>query len=133
MKLKNILMTTATLGMLVLGLALPVAVLSGGVVEAATDCTGITCASQGASKAVTGNNNTKDLNKVIKTVVNIMLFIIGALSVIMIVVGGIKYTVSNGNAEQIKSAKNTIIYAIAGLVVAILAYAIVNFVITQLT
>jgi len=51
----------------------------------------------------------------------------------MIVVGGIKYTVSNGNPEQIKNAKNTIMYAIVGIVLAILAYAIVNFVITQLT
>ena len=131
MKIKKTLATVSTLALLVFGLALPVATVSGGAVFAA-DCTGIDCADQGAGKAVTGGKNTSDLNTVIKTVVNIMLFIIGALAVIMIVVGGIRFTISNGNAEQIKSARNTITYAVAGLIVAILAYAIVNSVITQL-
>jgi hypothetical protein len=47
----------------------------------------------------------------------------------MIIVGGIRYTTSNGDSGRIKAAKDTITYAVVGLVVAILAYAIVNFVI----
>jgi hypothetical protein len=46
----------------------------------------------------------------------------------MIVIGGIKYTTSNGDSSAITSAKNTILYSVVGLVVAILAFAIVNFV-----
>jgi multisubunit Na+/H+ antiporter MnhB subunit len=57
------------------------------------------------------------------------LFILGAIAVIMIVIGGIRYTTSNGDSGSIKSAKDTILYAVVGLVVAMLAYAIVNFVV----
>lgn len=60
-------------------------------------------------------------------ITNVLLFIIGAISVIMLIVGGIRYTVSGGDSGQITAAKNTILYAIVGIVIAILAYAIVNF------
>jgi hypothetical protein len=67
----------------------------------------------------------------IQDIVNILLFVLGAIAVIMIIIGGIRYASSNGDSSQITSAKNTILYAVIGLVVAILAYAIVNFVINQ--
>jgi multisubunit Na+/H+ antiporter MnhB subunit len=54
--------------------------------------------------------------------------VLGAIAVIMIVIGGIRYTLSNGESAAITGAKNTILYAVIGLVVALLAYAIVNFV-----
>lgn len=69
---------------------------------------------------------------VITTIVNVLLFIIGALSVIMIIVGGIRYTVSGGNTTSVTNAKNTIMYAIIGLVIAFLAYAAINFVLSVL-
>lgn len=62
-------------------------------------------------------------------IVNILLFLLGAIAVIMIVIGGIRYATSNGDQSAITSAKNTILYAVIGLIVAIMAYAIVNFVI----
>jgi len=68
---------------------------------------------------------------VFTTVSNVMLFIVGAISVIMIVVGGLRYVISGGNSGNITGAKNTILYAVVGLVVAVLAYAIVNFVIAS--
>jgi hypothetical protein len=74
------------------------------------------------------NGNPVTLSQRITTIVNIMLYILGAIAVIMIVIGGIRYTTSNGDSAGISGAKNTILYAIVGLVVAILAYAIVNFV-----
>lgn len=69
---------------------------------------------------------------VFKTVVNILLFIIGLISVIMLIWGGIRYTTSGGNANSVTAAKNTIMYAIIGLVIAIFAYAIVNWVVGEL-
>jgi hypothetical protein len=66
---------------------------------------------------------------VFRTITNVMLFLIGAISVIMLIVGGIRYVVSGGDSTQVTNAKNTILYAIVGIVVAILAYAVVNFVI----
>ena len=70
-----------------------------------------------------------DASKLIKSVINILLYVLGTIAVIMIVVGGIRYTLSNGNASEITGAKNTILYSIVGLVVAMLAWSIVNFVI----
>jgi len=68
---------------------------------------------------------------VFKTITNVMLFIIGAISVIMLIVGGLRYVVSGGDSSAVQNAKNTILYAIVGIVVAILAYAVVNFVISS--
>ena len=79
-----------------------------------------------------GKDQQSDLfgeNGIFKTITNVLLFIIGAISVIMLIIGGIRYVVSGGDSGAITSAKNTILYAIVGIVVAILAYALVNFVI----
>ena len=62
-------------------------------------------------------------------ITNVLLFIIGAVSVIMLVIGGIRYVVSGGDQKAVTDAKNTILYAVIGLVVALMAYAIVNFVV----
>lgn len=67
------------------------------------------------------------------TIINTMLFLIGALSVIMLIWGGIRYTISRGDSGEVNNAKNTILYAIVGLIVSILAFAIVNFVVAKFT
>ena len=69
---------------------------------------------------------------VITTITNTLLFIIGALAVIMIIWGGIRYATSAGNSSSVTTAKNTILYAIVGLVIAFLAFAAVNFVLGSL-
>lgn len=69
---------------------------------------------------------------VFTNVINIALFIIGALAVLMLIIGGIRYTISGGDTAAVTAAKNTILYAIIGIIVAILAYAIVNFVLVNL-
>lgn len=78
-----------------------------------------------------GGTGQASLGTQIKTIVNILLYILGAIAVVMIVIGGVRYTTSNGDSGAIKSAKDTILYSVIGLVVAILAYSIVNFVLTQ--
>lgn len=72
------------------------------------------------------------LTNIIERIINILLFIIGVIAVIMIIVGGIRYTTSNGDSAQLTSAKNTILYSIVGVVVAIMAYAIVNWIVEAL-
>lgn len=62
-------------------------------------------------------------------ITNVLLYLIGAISVIMIIIGGLRYILSGGNSANITAAKNTILYAIVGVIVAILAYAAINFVI----
>ena len=64
-----------------------------------------------------------------RTLTNVLLFIIGAVSVIMLIIGGLRYVVSGGDSTAVQGAKNTILYAIVGIIVAILAYAVVSFVI----
>lgn len=90
---------------------------------------------QGGADDAKGNgmkDGVGDANSLVKDVVNIILWIVGILSVIMLVWGGIKYTTSAGDSNKVTSAKNTIIYAVIGLIIAILAYAIVNFVIEKI-
>lgn len=95
--------------------------------------------SQGASAGINcaqGDNVPDTLfgqGSIFTTVVNVLLFIIGALSVIMLIWGGIRYTTSGGNSSSVTAAKNTIMYAIIGLVVAFLAFAIVNWVLGAVT
>ncbi len=77
----------------------------------------------------TPNNLFGDSNSIVNTVINTMLFIVGILSVIMIIFSGIRYATAHGDKSQVESAKNTLIYSIVGLVVAIIAYAVVNWVV----
>lgn len=65
----------------------------------------------------------------IKTLTDVLLFIVGALSVVMLIWGGIRYTTSAGNASSVAAAKNTIMYAVIGLIISLLAYAIVTWVV----
>jgi glucose uptake protein GlcU len=88
-------------------------------------------ACEGSTSPVCASADDSQVNSLIKTLVNTLLFVLGAIAVIMIVVGGIRYTTSNGDSSAITSAKNTILYSVVGLVVAMSAYAIVNFVIER--
>ena len=67
---------------------------------------------------------------VFTTISNVLLFIVGAIAVIMLIIGGLRYVVSGGDSSQVQAAKNTILYALIGVIVAILAYAAVNFVVS---
>ena len=69
---------------------------------------------------------------VFKQITNTILYIVGIIAVIMLIVGGIKYVISGGDAKKVTDAKNTVLYAIIGLVISFLAFAIVNFVIAAL-
>ena len=75
---------------------------------------------------------TRSVTGTIKNVGNILIFITAAIAVLMIIIGGVRYTISGGDQGAINSAKNTILYAIIGLIVAVVAYAIVNFVLTNI-
>ena len=88
----------------------------------------------GGANCAQGEDQQSDLfgeSGIFKTITNVLLFIIGAISVIMLIIGGIRYTTSNGDTGAVTTAKNTILYAVIGIIVALLAYALVNFVITS--
>jgi hypothetical protein len=71
------------------------------------------------------------LNRLIRKIVNVLSTIIGVIAVIMIIWGGFKYITSGGDSNQVASARNTIIYAIVGLIIVALAQFIVRFVLNN--
>ena len=77
-------------------------------------------------------NPTGDEDTLVSNVTNILNFIIGALgilAVVVIILGGVQYMTSSGDAGKVKKAKDTILYGVIGLIIVALAFAIVNFVI----
>lgn len=76
-------------------------------------------------------SSAADPESIVQKAVNIILFVLGVLAVIMIIVGGFRYVTSGGDSNKLTSAKNTILYAVIGLIVALFAYAIVNWVVKQ--
>jgi len=80
----------------------------------------------GSGNSICSNDQEQDAGNLITNIINVLLFVIGAIAVVMLIWGGVQYTVSAGDAGRVKKAKDTILYAIVGLVVAFLAFAIVN-------
>lgn len=66
---------------------------------------------------------------IFQRIADILIFIVGAVAVIMLIIGGLRYVVSGGNKDGVEGAKNTILYAIIGIVVAALAFAAVRFIV----
>ena len=126
-KLKSILISTLMVAVMVFGVSI---IYQTGNTEIAGAINSEITSGMNATSA--GTSTPTDVNVVIKNVTNIMFFIIGAVSVIMLIYGGIRYTTSGGNANNVTAAKNTIMYSIVGLIIAILAFAVVNFVVKQM-
>ncbi len=113
-----------TAGMLMIGLL--------GVFTPVVSATnGINICSNGNENSVyCQNKNTGEtqVNGIIKTIVEVLLTAVGAISIIMIVIGGIMFALSSGDAQKAAKARNTVLYAVVGLAVSLFASAIVNFV-----
>ena len=101
-----------------------------GVVSAA-DKTSISTGAE-AAKPTGASSTLFGKGSIFQTIVDAMLYIIGAVSVVMLIYGGIRYTISGGDQSSVTAAKNTILYAIIGIVVAFLAYAVVHWVLVSL-
>lgn len=85
----------------------------------------------GVSQIDNSGTTPTTLYDTIKTIINVLLFVVGIIAVIMIIWGGISYVLSAGAADKAKKSRDTIVYSVVGLIVAITAYAIVNFVFTN--
>ena len=100
----------------------------------------VTCpkgtARSGSSASTLAECNIENDNSLIPTILRIIQVTIGVLAlvaVVVIVLGGVQYTTSAGDPGKVKKAKDSILYGIIGLVIAILAFSIVNFVLSSLT
>ncbi len=76
-------------------------------------------------------NSSSSIDSILSTVISILSVIVGIVAIIMIIVGGLKFITSGGEASKTAAARNTIIYALVGLVVAIAAQLIVHFVLNR--
>ena len=105
-----------------------------GAAAMATLCAGRAMAltTEEAVNAVRADGMPTDLTIVVKNISNTALTLISVVAVVMLIYGGFRYVVSGGDSKKVTDAKNTILYAIIGLIVAFLALAIVNFVIGTL-
>ena len=83
---------------------------------------------KGLEAARTQEMSTKPIGTTIGEVVNIFLYFVGAVAVIVVIWGGFQYVTSAGDSNKVKTAKSTIMYAVIGVAVALLSYAIVDFV-----
>jgi len=66
-----------------------------------------------------------------KKIINIFSIVVGTVSVVMIIIGGFRYIISGGDSNGVSGAKNTILYAIVGLVIVLFSQVIVRFVLTN--
>lgn len=136
-KLKRMAIGLAALAALVAPALLPLSVSA----QTTTDntCSGITdCLNNGACAVDDANCNNGDdaqtkVRDMIKKVINIFSLVIGVVAVIMIILGGFKYITSGGDSGNVTGAKNTILYAVIGLIIVALAQIIVRFVLQTAT
>lgn len=70
-----------------------------------------------------------DLMVSVKGIINAIIATLGIVAVVIIIVGGVQYMTSSGDAAKVKKAKDTILYGVIGLIICVLAFAIVNFVV----
>ena len=138
-KLKK-LMTTLSLATLLILPAMPLAVVSAQTsdtnISAGLECGSSFNASGIGDPAANCPNDEsgqagQTIDGIIKLVINVFSLIVGVVSVIMIIIGGLKYITSGGDSGNITGAKNTILYAIIGLVVVALAQVVVKFVLEK--
>jgi len=93
-------------------------------------CAGIKAAGGSCGNKTTANAGFK---RIVTNVINVLSVVVGAVAVIMIIIGGFRYVISNGDSNSTKGAKDTILYAIIGLVVVLFSQIIVAFVLDRAT
>lgn len=127
--------TSVTIGLLLAMSGMPLALTHASI------SSGLSCGADLNASNITSTSDTdcastigdpgKKVDDIIKLVINIFSLIVGVVSVIMIIIGGLKYITSGGDSGNVTGAKNTILYAIIGLVVVALAQIVVKFVLQK--
>ncbi|HSX02835.1 MAG TPA: hypothetical protein VLI05_06020 [Candidatus Saccharimonadia bacterium] len=106
-----------------------------GAAPALADCSATDLSLSNGAACAQANGTRGDLfasGGIFQTISNTLIFLVGAVAVLFLIIGGLRYVISNGDPKNVEAAKNTILYAIVGIVVAILSFAAVQFVINAL-
>jgi len=125
------LVATLAFAVLPLAVAAPATVSAADTIQESLGCGSNLEVDEGCDDDVT--TGSEGINTIITTIINVFSIIVGVVSVIMIIYGGFRYITSGGDSGNVSSAKNTIIYAVIGLVVVALAQFIVQFVLDKVT
>jgi hypothetical protein len=133
-KLKLTLLSISSLLISSLTLLAPAAVLAQGAEIQDKTCGGASSLQIDSTQKCSDTSGSVDsFNHILTVVINIFSVIVGVVAVIMIIIGGFRYITSGGSTERVTGAKNTILYAIIGLVIVALAQIIVKFVLNKAT
>lgn len=130
-KLKNLIMSVSLFSMLAAPVVAPVAVYAQSIEEGLD--AGTCLSTDGSLDCPDAQEAEDSVNEIIALVINIFSIVVGVIAVVMIIIGGLKYITSGGDSGNVSGAKNTILYAIIGLVVVALAQIIVRFVLQRVT
>lgn len=139
-KLKTLLISSAAIVALGIPLLAPAAVHADDTVG--TQVQSGLCSGASLDASTVGQNDTctidpaqstTKVNNTVNFIINVFSFVVGFISVIMIIVGGLMYITSAGDSGKVTNAKNTIMYAIIGLVVVALSQFIVHFVLAKVS
>lgn len=96
-------------------------------------CAGVNLEVNSGCEALDEGGGLGQFNRLIKRIINLLSVIVGVVAVVMIIVGGLRYITSGGSDTSVTGAKNTILYAIIGLIIVALAQVLVRFVLRQVT
>ncbi|HEX5456184.1 MAG TPA: pilin [Candidatus Saccharimonadales bacterium] len=138
-KIKILITGVTAAALLALG-ALPVVAVGQAGAQTSVSTFGNACQGGNLKLQTVGDNTTCDnndaaakFNNLIARIINAVSVVVGVVAVIMIIFGGFRYVTSGGESGNISNAKNTIMYAIIGLVIVVFAQFIVKFVLAKAT
>lgn len=132
-KIRSLILKLAAATLLLAPLSVPAAAyaatdsVSGGLCAG----TNVDIGTVSSTTSCTVEDTSTKIDGIVKLAINVFSLVVGIIAVVMIIIGGLKYITSGGDSGNITGAKNTIIYAIVGLVVVALAQFIVHFVLTK--
>ncbi len=133
-RIKKLIASLSVIGLLVVPVFAPAIAHAADSVDINNNlCSGANLSVDGTCNDSSGTDAKQKVNSLLATVINIFSLVVGVVAVIMIIIGGLKYITSGGESANITGAKNTILYAIIGLVVVALAQFIVRFVLAKVT
>lgn len=137
-KLKSALLILLSLFTLQIS-ALPLSAYGAFAGDPAKDPLGGACTSPGASASEVCKNYRADAkrdnilgpNGIVTRVIQTLIFVVAAITLVAVIIGGLRYALSGGDPNGVKQAKDTILYALIGMVLALFAQVIVSFVLSK--
>lgn len=132
-KIKELCLSLGMFSLVAVPLLAPAAIVSADNTILNNVCSGSNFDTSGASIDCSDSGGTTGVDAILKKIIQIFSVIVGFVAVIMIIIGGIKYITSGGDSGNISGAKNTIIYAVIGLIIVALAQVLVHYVLKNVS